>query len=1062
MAAQAVSPLPEMLPEDVVDHEVTSCERFVAVNRWRYTYPGALVECDEGAASIETIGRSAKRLRLWKESDPKFDMSDVADSIDVPIRSDGVVEKQRVRSYLCGCLRALPQDLALVYCLHSEEAEEAVRICIFSSQAFLLVDQLVEVDVGEIESCGQLCRRMWTPRSKWRSAFEQVAARLEGTLQSVREFDRLVFVVSGALADVPMHALPLCGKEPLFLSKIVTYANSLVEMSIQPKPSLKSPHKKATAIISNPTAARAPGDSDDMPDLPFADCEASTVAEQLSSPFVALSGASASLRQVAGLSRVMDQLVTTLNLHLCLHFHCDEQSSDNSAFLLAHGDALPVSRFAAAFPEFIDTVFLSGCNTGAFSTQACREGSIVVRSISGARAARVVCTGWPVGDACALLVAQKFYAELNAGTDAAKALQRAQAAIAPLRAKDVKDMATALASAEDMLRLRGSIHEQVRGLECLEATADAEPMGSSINLPPFWWACHRLYMNVLEEVESSLDEAVSPASAESDNGGLSHAGSASLQGAETSSEDAAAGSGDDEASRTGSAGSSVTFMRHGNLFNSDNDSDEEESNAYLDMPLPQVAQEVHRGCSWQPLVVEAVPNECGGGYVVLDKAEKALVFWDTCHEKVCSSKPSELAECDFSWVDLAIDCDERSSSSLCCLVLTYFEILSFSKHRNTLTLLWNLKTSSQFCSLALMPSSDALFYTEFKQKQHVVADACLHVVQKQTGHAIGKSFNAAQASFPWSAERFAVLRSKEFQDDLLLCCEVSEDRLTAMSLSTGERVRSLTLSGADINDVKVVDPDQEEFVVGGRLIIVCNVAMDVIQVVWPLAPLHRFSFIPSMNSIVASPGRAELSDDELAGLLGPSSFAPSSRDFGTCLLLWDYAKLKLGSGAIGFDGSSRGRPKPSTVTVPKAVVPPFGRFPYEKLLVVSSMTRSVLDWCVKTSTSRLDRADLLRAALPGGCGGLKDEAIAKHLEAGLGFPAALQSELSVEEIGGVAERVGFDCAMVAAVRQAEPELLCEGIRVFVRRGLSAAKEFIEAAQSREQAAESIDHSYGGA
>lgn len=120
----------------------------------------------------------------------------------------------------------------------------------------------------------------------------------------------------------------------------------------------------------------------------------------------------------------------------------------------------------------------------------------------------------------------------------------------------------------------------------------------------------------------------------------------------------------------------------------------------FDQPRPTLGRVAHCMRRWEPVAVAALPIDFGGGYAILDKTERSLVFFDAKHSERGVSRPPEFGVVDLAWVDLASASLRRNGACQIC-VLTTLEILAYHLQTDRLDLIWRLAGTARFCSLAV-------------------------------------------------------------------------------------------------------------------------------------------------------------------------------------------------------------------------------------------------------------------------------------------------------------------------------------------------------------------------
>lgn len=199
-----------------------------------------------------------------------------------------------------------------------------------------------------------------------------------------RGLDSVIFVPHSVLHCLPLHACPIEGGEPWGDRYRISYAPSAAILAAV-----------ADAPVADDTRA---GFADPTGDLPFSRIEA------------AITGAFVRSGARATPEALLDALQTTSHLHVACHA---SHGADSSLLLAPGGEAgrLSVARIqrdTALRPGSI--VYLSACETGTVTPGIDDEFTNLAGGMLFAGAASVIATHWRVRDACALIVADLFYA----------------------------------------------------------------------------------------------------------------------------------------------------------------------------------------------------------------------------------------------------------------------------------------------------------------------------------------------------------------------------------------------------------------------------------------------------------------------------------------------------------------------------------------------------------------------------------------------------------------------------------------------------------------------------
>ena len=391
---------------------------------------------------------------------------------------------------------------------------------------------------------------------------------LEPVSAHVEKASWLHFVAEGEIQQLQFHALPWQGA-PLITAKLVSYANSLTEMALQAscrkKMNLMAETPESTrsvaCVLSGPSKSRqrkvprkaaAPwkAEGEELEDLNAAVCEGNVVQDTLVKKYVVymLQGAELGYEQVCGLRDVLDVHQKDLHasiLHVSAHFRLPEGVEEDSYLALSFGNNLPSRHLPDAIPDFLDLCLLSVCCSGKLVPGK----NELVSLLAGKGCRFSITTEWEIDDPAALVYANSFYRHLDCDVfKVLQAHQEAQKELLSTAVQDICEQARVLISkyqcspAVDPLK-GGQTPARctTRGAgQLVEMDAQASAMLSSIETTlcslklddanviagqdesteerkiqefinsfqslPYWWASHRVYCNVFQDIKAESDE----------------------------------------------------------------------------------------------------------------------------------------------------------------------------------------------------------------------------------------------------------------------------------------------------------------------------------------------------------------------------------------------------------------------------------------------------------------------------------------------------------------------------------------------------------------------------
>lgn len=239
------------------------------------------------------------------------------------------------------------------------------------------------------------------------------AALLEPFAGAVAGAERVRVIASGALLDLPIHALPL-GGEPLYARVVVAHALDL------PRAGAGRSSEGGALVVAPPS------------NLAHAPAEVEAAVEALLGRDVALELLEGDAAVGAA---VRGALVGVDLLHFVGHARDDADLAWDAALELAGGSSLTVGDLLALPGPAPTQVILAGCRTGLADPQAAAGGMSLAHALLVAGAEVVVATSTDVDDAAALAVTASLYraldelAEESSAPDPVVALARALRAL---------------------------------------------------------------------------------------------------------------------------------------------------------------------------------------------------------------------------------------------------------------------------------------------------------------------------------------------------------------------------------------------------------------------------------------------------------------------------------------------------------------------------------------------------------------------------------------------------------------------------------------------------------
>ena len=283
-----------------------------------------------------------------------------------------------------GTLEDLSEEAAPLMQDHTEYVRKVVSslqegvlvLFYFDSEVIAINGQIslqrsLQVCAEELEMFTHYCQSRGFPKSKVSSLMKSVSAQLLAPVEELIRLHPWILIVPAGtrMARIPFQCLQL-GGDLLLTSKVVTYANSLTEMSLlSPQSVLGEGHEIQSAVVlSSPIGATLPAGSKEpgkagapMPELPYAACEGRLISKLFSASGVChkLEGGELFAEQVKGLRSHLQQSKVDL-LHLACHFVVTEPI-DQSSFRLSNGSHLSVQELADCIPDGLRLCFFFAC-----------------------------------------------------------------------------------------------------------------------------------------------------------------------------------------------------------------------------------------------------------------------------------------------------------------------------------------------------------------------------------------------------------------------------------------------------------------------------------------------------------------------------------------------------------------------------------------------------------------------------------------------------------------------------------------------------------------------------
>ena len=232
---------------------------------------------------------------------------------------------------------------------------------------------------------------------------------------------RLVILPDGPLSDLPFGLLPYQGKLLLEHAPLA-YVPSLSLLRALGKAGWPGAGEATIAVLARPKSP----DSRAV-DLPGTEQEAKAIAEIAGDKATVLMGARATEGAAKDAARKSDVL------HLAVHGLLDRQQPAHSALLLTPAgddDGLLEATELASLPMASKLVVLSACRSASGGYVA-GEGLIgLTRALFAGGAKGVIASQWQVPDEQVAELMKRFYTQLMAHGDPARALQAAQLQVA--------------------------------------------------------------------------------------------------------------------------------------------------------------------------------------------------------------------------------------------------------------------------------------------------------------------------------------------------------------------------------------------------------------------------------------------------------------------------------------------------------------------------------------------------------------------------------------------------------------------------------------------------------
>ncbi|PCK77678.1 hypothetical protein CPT34_28705 [Rhizobium sophoriradicis] len=259
--------------------------------------------------------------------------------------------------------------------------------------------------------------------------------------QGIPARGKLVFVLQGELAQLPVHLARLANGKRLLEEEIVSYLPGL-SLSVS-APQAGSPARIVS--IADPSAA---------PDLNFAPLEGRIAAGE----------GGTTLTGPVTREGMMDVLAHADILHFVGHARFDAQDPEASSLRLTGEDRLTVGQIErAALDRLPRLVVLSACETGRSETATMANEFVgLPTAFIGLGVRGVVSSLWPASDGPTVLLMAHLMRDLSHGQDPALALREAQIWLSDATGRELAETLRALkpdkdtpaAKLEFVLRLR--------------------------------------------------------------------------------------------------------------------------------------------------------------------------------------------------------------------------------------------------------------------------------------------------------------------------------------------------------------------------------------------------------------------------------------------------------------------------------------------------------------------------------------------------------------------------------------------------------------------------------
>ncbi len=243
------------------------------------------------------------------------------------------------------------------------------------------------------------------------------------------DHQRVRVVPFGSLHLVPFHALPLEGR-PLGATHVLSYAANAAAAARADEPVTR----ERPLVVGDPAFDRTLRPH--LAPLPGSRIEATAVA-------VAVGAGDPLVADAATEAAVAARLETCDLLHLSSHGHLDDLSPFASSLVMAGSDELTVAELVG-LRFTTDLAVLTGCDTGRGTATLGGDVIGLTRALQQGGVRRTVVSLWPVDDAVAPVVMDRFYAHLVDGTPPAGALALAQREVRSLSADDLRAAYVAL------------------------------------------------------------------------------------------------------------------------------------------------------------------------------------------------------------------------------------------------------------------------------------------------------------------------------------------------------------------------------------------------------------------------------------------------------------------------------------------------------------------------------------------------------------------------------------------------------------------------------------------